>query len=399
MTSVRKADVLSALDQGAVGFIPADVGREDLAEAIRLIAGGGVYVPPSVMRADGGRQEPGPALFDAGWDGQWHDAPRRSASSERSPASFGLTPRQTDVLFLLLQGQTNKQIARELKLSVETVKEHVAAVLRTLNVNSRAQAVLAVNPLHSGIWDWRARHVDVGHSGKLAPSVGGRVGDARVSVRRRSREGRRLQPGPALLRSATAWRRVAVTVLAIGCISIPTAVAALEDVESPELRIAALRRDAVAYEHGNGQPKDGVRAAALYCQAAKLGDAASQFDLGWMYANGRGVQRDDALAAFFFQSAAAQGLRQADAMLKRVGEPAVEIPECMRDPVVVPDSPRDVGRGRTARSADRGAAADPRCWSASWRRNTRYRPGWCSPSSKPNRTSTSLRCRRRTHRG
>lgn len=162
-TSLRKADVLSALDQGAAGFIPADVGREALAEAIRLIAGGGIYVPPSILRATGGRHVSAPALLDAGWDGQWHDAPRRSTGPERSPASFGLTPRQTDVLFLLLQGQTNKQIARELKVSVETVKEHVAAVLRTLNVNSRAQAVLAVNPLHAGIWDWRARREDVGH--------------------------------------------------------------------------------------------------------------------------------------------------------------------------------------------------------------------------------------------
>jgi DNA-binding NarL/FixJ family response regulator len=162
-TSVRKADVLSALDEGAVGFIPADLAREALADAIRLIAGGGVYVPPSILRAPGGRHEPSATILDPEWDGQWHDAPRRSAGPERSPASFGLTPRQTDVLFLLLQGQTNKQIARELKLSVETVKEHVAAVLRTLNVNSRAQAVLAVNPLHSDIWDWRARREAVGH--------------------------------------------------------------------------------------------------------------------------------------------------------------------------------------------------------------------------------------------
>ena len=137
------------------------------------------------------------------------------------------------------------------------------------------------------------------------------------------------------LRAAADWRRVALLLFAIGCASIPTAVAALQTDESPEARIAALRLDAVAYEHGNGQPKDGLRAAALYCQAAKLGDAASQFDLGWMYANGRGVQRDDALAAYFFQSAAAQGLQQASAMLKRVGEPGAEIPACMRDPVVV----------------------------------------------------------------
>ncbi len=59
-------------------------------------------------------------------------------------ASFGLTPRQTDVLQWLLKGLPNKLIARELNLSVDTVKDHVAAVLRGLGVNSRTQAVLLV---------------------------------------------------------------------------------------------------------------------------------------------------------------------------------------------------------------------------------------------------------------
>ena len=120
---------------------------------------------------------------------------------------------------------------------------------------------------------------------------------------------------------------------------IVSAAVTAQEADAPEARIALLRREAVAYEHGNGLPKDGARAAALYCQAAKLGDAASQFDLGWMYANGRGVPRDDALAAYFFQSAAAQGLQQADAMLKRVGELVDGVPECMRDPVVVAVAP------------------------------------------------------------
>ena len=111
--------------------------------------------------------------------------------------------------------------------------------------------------------------------------------------------------------------------------------AAAEDEMAPELRIAALRRDAVAYEHGNGVPRDGARAAALYCQAAKLGDAASQFDLGWMYANGRGVARDDAVAAFFFRSAADQGLQQAANMLRVIGD-AAPPPDCMLDPVIPP---------------------------------------------------------------
>jgi DNA-binding NarL/FixJ family response regulator len=63
---------------------------------------------------------------------------------------IGLTPRQTDVLALLMQGQPNKLIARELNLSVETVKDHVAAVLRALNVSSRTQAVLAVSQMTQG---------------------------------------------------------------------------------------------------------------------------------------------------------------------------------------------------------------------------------------------------------
>ena len=59
-------------------------------------------------------------------------------------ASLGLTPRQTDVLQWLLKGLPNKLIARELNLSVDTVKDHVAAVLRGLGVSSRTQAVLLV---------------------------------------------------------------------------------------------------------------------------------------------------------------------------------------------------------------------------------------------------------------
>ena len=72
---------------------------------------------------------------------------------------LGLTPRQTEVLALLLQGKPNKLIARELHLSVETVKDHVAAVLRALNVSTRTQAVLAVSQMtrEGGPAWWRTR--------------------------------------------------------------------------------------------------------------------------------------------------------------------------------------------------------------------------------------------------
>ena len=99
-------------------------------------------------------------------------------------------------------------------------------------------------------------------------------------------------------------------------------------------RIASLRSDARAREHGEGVPRDPERAAELYCQAARLGDAEAQFSLGWMYANGRGIGRDNRLASLFFGMAAEQGHEYAKKMLAFVGPSGAtaELPECMRDP-------------------------------------------------------------------
>lgn len=92
-----------------------------------------------------------------------------------------------------------------------------------------------------------------------------------------------------------------------------------------------LTAQAVALEHGEGVPQDVGQAMALYCEAARLGDADAQFNLGWMYANGRGVARDDALAALFFGLAAKQGVVQAKNMLRLMGEESAPPPECLRD--------------------------------------------------------------------
>ena len=93
-----------------------------------------------------------------------------------------------------------------------------------------------------------------------------------------------------------------------------------------------LRSEALSYENGEGVERDPVRAAKVYCEAARLGDAESQYNLAWMYANGRGVERSDATAAFFFNAAAEQGLAQAQRMLSTVGGPPLYIPECMQEP-------------------------------------------------------------------
>ena len=70
--------------------------------------------------------------------------PVAAAASTAVPdwAELPLTPRQKHVLHLLSQGLSNKLIARELGVSLDTVKDHVAAVLKALGVNSRTQAVV-----------------------------------------------------------------------------------------------------------------------------------------------------------------------------------------------------------------------------------------------------------------
>ena len=95
--------------------------------------------------------------------------------------------------------------------------------------------------------------------------------------------------------------------------------------------ITALVTEARAYEHGEGVAKDAAQAVRLYCDAARLGDAEAQFSLGWMYANARGVKRDDAIAAYLFGLAARQGHEHAQRMLRFVGDPSSEMPDCLRD--------------------------------------------------------------------
>ncbi|MDR2788660.1 MAG: transglycosylase SLT domain-containing protein [Candidatus Accumulibacter sp.] len=97
---------------------------------------------------------------------------------------------------------------------------------------------------------------------------------------------------------------------------------------SPEA-LRLLRVEARAYEHGEGVPRDVERAVGLYCDGARYGDVEAQFSLGWMYANGRGVERNDALASAFFQLAARHGHEQSRKMLRFVGKAVDPLPECM----------------------------------------------------------------------
>jgi DNA-binding NarL/FixJ family response regulator len=117
-------DALQALGAGAMGYVPQRSDLDTLVQALQLVLAGGTYVPPLKRLVD---DVPVPRVEQAPPD--WAHLP--------------LTPRQKHVLLLLTQGLSNKLIARELGVSVDTVKDHVAAVLKALGVSSRTQAVVA----------------------------------------------------------------------------------------------------------------------------------------------------------------------------------------------------------------------------------------------------------------
>lgn len=87
---------------------------------------------------------------------------------------------------------------------------------------------------------------------------------------------------------------------------------------------------AMQYEYGEGEIKDYLRAASLFCSAARAGNRDALFELGWMYANGRGVPSDDHFARGLFELAARLGHQHASALLSffSTATPS-EVPPCL----------------------------------------------------------------------
>ena len=145
--SDRASDVIRSIDQGAMGFVPKRSSTEVLRQALRLVMSGGIYVPPMSLGQESVPAAAAPTPQAAKLQQIQELAIQSDFQTTTGLEGLSLTPRQTDVLALLLQGKPNKIIARELGVSVETVKDHVAAVLKALGVSSRTQAVLAVSQL------------------------------------------------------------------------------------------------------------------------------------------------------------------------------------------------------------------------------------------------------------
>jgi len=135
-SSDDKQTIVDTIDAGAMGFIPKSSSSAVLFAALQLVLSKGIYIPPEVLRERGVPSMPPRAGAD-----------KFAASDRARPADLGLTPRQSEVLFLILQGKSAKAIAKDLSLSSSTVKIHTSAALRALNVTTRTQAVIAAGRL------------------------------------------------------------------------------------------------------------------------------------------------------------------------------------------------------------------------------------------------------------
>jgi DNA-binding NarL/FixJ family response regulator len=127
-TSARRHDILTTLDAGVHGYVPKTASPAELTAALKLIVDGIIYVPPSITSTSSLVLEE-PVL---------NAKPAKGAAPPDT-----LTPRQREVLGLLLKGKSNKAIARTLNVGVGTVKVHISSVFRALGVNTRAAAAVA----------------------------------------------------------------------------------------------------------------------------------------------------------------------------------------------------------------------------------------------------------------
>lgn len=155
------ADIVTqAIQFGAAGFIPKTSVTTVLVSALKLILAGGVYVPPEVLRREPrapAHAHDGVAFVRQSPNGAAHagiadaDTPNPglpiAEAAHAGVARVGLTGRQVDVLALLMEGKSNKQISRDLDLAEATVKVHVRSILRALDANSRTEAVVAASRL------------------------------------------------------------------------------------------------------------------------------------------------------------------------------------------------------------------------------------------------------------
>jgi DNA-binding NarL/FixJ family response regulator len=134
-----RATMLDCLGAGVHGYVPKSFATEQIVKAIEVILSGGIYVPSEIANLDAGET----ALHNGVGA---KDKPNPSLPP-LVPGLARFTKRQLDVLLLLGQGRSTKEIARALELSEGTVKVHLAAIYRGLNARNRTEAVALASKL------------------------------------------------------------------------------------------------------------------------------------------------------------------------------------------------------------------------------------------------------------
>jgi DNA-binding NarL/FixJ family response regulator len=126
--------IRTALNSGALGFIPKSHNSQQMLDALQDILDGDIYVPDDIQKQ---------------LDRNTTSRPPKEASSNLALQQSGISQRQFDVLKLLAQGYSNKQIATTLFLTEHTVKAHLSALFKILNAVNRTDCVKAA--LEQGI--------------------------------------------------------------------------------------------------------------------------------------------------------------------------------------------------------------------------------------------------------
>lgn len=132
VVSVREdvQTIREALRSGAMGYIPKTSSPDVTMNAIRLVLSGGIYVPPNALQLGG--------LAPAN---ELNEDLSAVAASPSGRALHGLTSRQEDVMGLMSEGRSNKEIASELSLTAGTVKMHLSRIYKVLGAKSRTEAI------------------------------------------------------------------------------------------------------------------------------------------------------------------------------------------------------------------------------------------------------------------
>ncbi|MFN3743410.1 MAG: response regulator transcription factor [Hyphomicrobiaceae bacterium] len=126
--------IRKCMEFGASGYVPKSLSVEEIRTAVETVLGGDIWVPSDIDLS----------------------RPAGSHADDVVARLSTLTPQQVRVLMMLGQGLLNKQIAYQLGVSEATIKAHVSAILQKLDVDSRTQAVIAINRIEG---DWRSPKV------------------------------------------------------------------------------------------------------------------------------------------------------------------------------------------------------------------------------------------------